>query len=182
MKKFKTIEISEYEKMLKEISTSKNIELDNYDLLIYGGGGQNKNFYAALKANPNYEVLWSGWAGPKWAKFLSFIGGESGLVRIVKQSSFYELYDELAAHSVSEAIYIKKELTEKLTEEVKNKIWRVNFDPFIVKEQNSFVITSEADETIWENKQEKYFYDYTLSTKIKQSLKKMITRENKNLR
>ena len=43
MKKFKTIEISEYEEMLKEISISKDIELDNYDLLIYGGGGQNKN-------------------------------------------------------------------------------------------------------------------------------------------
>lgn len=50
MKKFKTIEISEYEKMLKEISTSKDIKLDNYDLLIYGGRRAKQKFLCSFKS------------------------------------------------------------------------------------------------------------------------------------
>ncbi|WP_161889307.1 hypothetical protein [Pontibacter russatus] len=43
MRKYKTIEVEDFEKMLEEISNSKSIDLINFDLLIYGGGGQDKN-------------------------------------------------------------------------------------------------------------------------------------------
>ncbi len=180
MKKYKTIEVNAYEEMLKQISISNELDFENYDLLIYGGGGQDRKFYTELKTNPKYELLWTGWAGPKWTKFLSFIPGQSGLIKILEQSSFYELYYELAANSVSDVIYIKKELTEKLTEEVKNKTWKMNFESFTEKEPNSFVLTSEADETIKENGKEKFLYNYTIGSGLNQSLKNMITRKNKN--
>ena len=180
MNKYKTIEVNEYEKMLKEISTSNKIDNDNYDLLIYGSGGQDRKFYSELKTNPKYEVLWTGWSGPKWTKFLSFIPGQAGLVRIVKQDSFYELYYELAAYSVSDAIYIRKELTKELTEQVKSKTWRMNFETFTEKELNSFVLTSEANETIKENGKEKLLYDYKFGNGLNQSLKNIITRKNEN--
>ena len=112
-------------------------------------------------------------------KILSFIPGQAGLVRILEQSSFHELYYELAAYSVSEAIYIRKELTEELTAQVKNKTWRMNFESFTEKELKSFVLTSEADETITENGREKYYYNYVFGPELNKSLKNIITRKNK---
>ena len=56
MSKYKTIEISEYEKMLKEISITNEIDNDNYDLVIYGSGGQDRKFYTELKNNPKYGM------------------------------------------------------------------------------------------------------------------------------
>ncbi len=35
--------------MLKEISASNEIDFENYDLLIYGGGEQDRKFYSELK-------------------------------------------------------------------------------------------------------------------------------------
>lgn len=52
MRKYKTIEVKDYEQMLKEISVSKSIDLENFDLLIYSGGGQGKRYYSDLKTNP----------------------------------------------------------------------------------------------------------------------------------
>lgn len=44
MKKYKLIEVSEYERMLNELSNSESIDLENFDLLIYGSGGKTRNF------------------------------------------------------------------------------------------------------------------------------------------
>ncbi|MGV6832044.1 MAG: hypothetical protein ACWA5P_10865 [bacterium] len=177
MKRFKTIEVREYEKMLKEISCTNLLDNDNYDLLIYGGGGQDRKFYNKLKNNPKCEVLWTGWSGPKWSKFLSFIPGQAGLLKILQQDYFYEIYYELAAYSVSDVIYIRKELTKELCEQVITNTWKMNFNAFTEGELYSFVLTSEADQIIKENGQEKFFYNYKFGSGLNQSLKKIITRE-----
>lgn len=180
MRKYKTIEVNDYEEMLNEISNSNEIDFDNFDLLIYGGGGQEKKFYSELKTSPKYKVLWSGWPGPKWTKFLSFIPGQSGLVKILEQGAFYELYYELATLSVSDVIYVKKTLTNSITEQVKKYTWKVNFEKILENEPNSFVLTSETDQTIKENGKEKFLYDFTLGSELNEKLKNIINRKNKN--
>ncbi len=179
MKKYKTIEVSEYEQMLDEISASDSLDLETFDLLLYGGGGQDKNFYNRIKTNKNFELLWTGWPGPKWLSILSFIPGQAGLLKILDKKEFKEVYYELAAHSVSDVIYVPKGLTEEIVSEAKQKTWRSNFEKIINNEPNSFFLTSEADETISENGNEMYFYDYYLGSDLDNRLKGIIEGKNK---
>ncbi|MCB0632837.1 MAG: hypothetical protein R2824_05285 [Saprospiraceae bacterium] len=179
MKKYKTIEVSDYELMLKEISNADSLNLESSDLLLYGSGGQDRGFYRNLKTNKNCELLWTGWSGPKWSSIFSFIPGQAGLVKILDKRAFEDLYYELAVHSVSDVIYIPKKLTEQVTIEVRKKTWRANFEKFINKEPNSFLLTSEADETINKNGKEMYFYDYFLGANLDGILKEIIERKNK---
>jgi hypothetical protein len=121
MRKHKTIEVKEYEQMVKAISNSNLIALEDFDLLLYGGGGRDKKFYLDLKGNTKCEVLWTGWSGPKWSSLFSFIPGQAGLIKVLEMNLFEELYYELAAHSVSDVIYVPKELTQEIVTEVKEK-------------------------------------------------------------
>ncbi|MCK7590745.1 hypothetical protein M0G43_09180 [Subsaxibacter sp. CAU 1640] len=180
MNKYKTIEVNDYEKMLKEISATNALDFEKHDLFIFGSGGQDRKFYSELRTNPKYEVLWSGWSGPKWTKFLSFIPGQAGLVRILDQSSFYELYNELAVYSVSDAIYLRKQLTDELTQQVKNKTSSINFESFLENEPISSVLTSETNDTLIENGKEKFLYEYIFGRELNQSLKNMIRRKNED--
>ena len=104
---------------------------------------------------------------------ISFIHSRDrqGLVKNSRtETLFYELYYELAAYSVSDAIYIRKELTKELTEQVSSKTWRMNFESFIENEPNSFILTTEADETINENGKDKLLYDYKFGNETKINL------------
>ncbi|MDN5216023.1 hypothetical protein QQ020_28350 [Fulvivirgaceae bacterium BMA12] len=180
MRKYKTIEVRDYEEMLKEINISEFIDLNNHDLLIYGGGGQDRKFYSDLKTNPKCEVLWTGWSGPKWSAIFSFVPGQAGLVKILEQSAFKDIYYELAAHSVSDVIYVPKDLTESVQVEASERTWRARFESFTEKAPNSFLLTSEADETVIEDGKEMYFYDYYFGSEIIQGLRNIIERKNQN--
>ncbi|WP_439881567.1 hypothetical protein ACSX1A_00120 [Pontibacter sp. MBLB2868] len=177
MKKYKLIEIKEYEKMLEEISVSESIELNNYDLLLYGGGGQSKKFYKNLQQNLDCQVLWTGWSGPNWSAIFSFIPGQAGLIKILNQQAFKELYYELAAYSVSEVLYVPKLLTPEIINEVRKKTWRTKFELFIDKAPESFLLTSEADEALDEKGKGMYFFDYCFGKKASKVLKDIIERK-----
>lgn len=133
MKKYKLIEIKEYEEMLKELSLSESIDLNYYDLLLYGGGGHSKSFYRNLQQNSDYQILWTGWAGPKWSSIFSFIPGQAGLIRVVNLHAFSELYYNLATYSVSEVLYVPKFLTPEIVDDVRKKKWKIKFEKFIAK-------------------------------------------------
>ena len=163
--------------MLKAISTSDLIALGNFDLLLYGGGGQDRKLYSDLRQNTKCQILWTGWSGPKWSSIFSFIPGQAGLVKVLDMSLFEGLYYELAAHSVSDVIYVPKELTRVIIAEVREKTWRANFESFVERTPNSFVLTSEADETVTENGKEMYFYDYAFGSQLSQILRDIIERK-----
>lgn len=177
MKKYKLIEIKEYEKMLEEISLSESIDLNNYDLLLYGGGGQSKSFYRNLQQNSDCQVLWTGWFGPKWSSIFSFIPGQAGLIKVVKQQAFKELYYNLAANSVSEVLYVPKSLTPEIVDDVRKKNWKIKFEKFINKAPESFLLTSEADEAVDEKGKEMYFIDYCFGEKASTVLKDIVVRK-----
>src|SRR5688500_16798491 len=97
----KEIEVSELNAILSFLTTSTEIDLENFDFLIYGGGGQGKKFYRDLAKDKELEILWTGWSGPKWTSFLSFIPGQAGLIKLLKQSRLKTLFEDLAALNVS---------------------------------------------------------------------------------
>ena len=43
--KYKEIEVSRLNDILCFLSTSNELDLETFDILIYGGGGQSKKFY-----------------------------------------------------------------------------------------------------------------------------------------
>jgi hypothetical protein len=177
MRTYKTIEVKQYEEMLKAIGRSNLIAFENFELLLYGGGGQDKKFYSDLRQNTKCEVLWTGWSGPKWSSIFSFIPGQAGLIKVLDMNVFEELYYELAAHSVSDVIYVPKELSQEIIADVKEKTWRANFESFVKRVPNSFVLTSEADETVEENGKEMYFYDYAFGSELSHLLRDIIERK-----
>lgn len=118
MGKYKEIEVEKYEVMLEKLSKTKLLDLKNFDLLIFGGGGQDKKFYRELKNNEKCEILWSGNLGPKWLSILFFfIPGQGGIIKIKDQTFFGDLYYELAAQSVSEVCYFPKNKSKELINE-----------------------------------------------------------------
>ena len=56
MKRYKEIEVSNYAEILRRISSSKEIDLMNFDLLIYCGGGQDKKYYKDISKNINRTI------------------------------------------------------------------------------------------------------------------------------
>lgn len=177
MMKYKLIEIKEYEQMLNEISVSESIDLNNYDLLLYGGGGLSKSFYKKLQGNSDCQVLWTGWSGPKWFAIFSFIPGQAGLLKVVNQQAFKELYYDLAAYSVSEVLYVPKSMTPEIVNEVRKKTWRTKFEAFIDRAPDSFLLTSEADEAIDKKGKGMYFFDYYFGKETSKALKDLIKRK-----
>ncbi|WP_161889306.1 hypothetical protein [Pontibacter russatus] len=86
------------------------------------------------------------------------------------------MYYELAAYSVSDAIYIPKSFTKAVVDEVINKTWKARFDKFTDLAPSSFVLTSEADEVIEEKGKNMCFYDYYFGTEVNPSLIEIIER------
>ncbi|OEJ99917.1 hypothetical protein [Roseivirga misakiensis] len=180
MRKYKTIKVSDYELMLNRISNADSLDLETHDLLLYGSGGQDRNFYRYIEANKNCELLWTGWSGPKWSSIFSFIPGQAGLLKLLDKREFKSIYYELAASSVSDAIYLPRKQTKKIVIEAQNKTWRSNFAKLLNNEPHSFLLTSEADETVNKNGDEMYFYDYFLGSNLDSTLKEIIRGKKKN--
>jgi hypothetical protein len=67
-------------------------------------------------------------------------------------------------------------LTKVVTSEVAKRTWQTNFEKFITNDSNSFLLTSEAEETINQNEEEKYFYDYVFGGQLDNELKEIIER------
>lgn len=121
--------------------------------------------------------MWTGWSGPKWSSIFSFIPGQAGLLKVLDKKQFQDQYYELAAYSVTDAIYIPKNRTEEIRSEVMKETWRANFEKFVRFEPISFLLFSEADETINQNGKAMYIYDYCFGSELSEELKKVILRK-----
>lgn len=177
MGSYQFISVSEYEAMLDEFANSPAIDLNSHDLLLYGGGGQDRSFYPELAKDPRVDLLWTGWPGPKWTRFLSFIPGEGGLLRLKDLNWFKELYYELAANSVSEFMYVPKAISSEIVHIAHRKASHSTFEPLIRTTAGALHVNSEADEAIPQNGEAMYFYNYCFGPEADAALMKIITRK-----
>jgi hypothetical protein len=169
--RYNEISVTKLESILMVLSTPGSLNLDDYDLLIYGGGGQSKSFYNNLSKDPGVEILWTGWSGPKWSSFLSFIPGQAGLLKVLKQDRLKTLYEDLASHSVSDFYYVPRELTGKILNAVRE--YPTSHDPKkVLKNEISFLFMQcEMDETVITNNQECYLFDVAMGPDLSGDLK-----------
>ena len=89
-----------FERFLEKLSKAGLTNQNTHNLILFGGGGQSKNFYQELRSNIRVEVLWSGWPGPKWLSFLSVVPSQGGIIRVIDTSVLPELFTDLSVHSV----------------------------------------------------------------------------------
>lgn len=174
--RYKEISVTKLELILEELSPSSNLNLNEYDLLIYGGGGQSRSFYNNLSKGHEVEILWTGWCGPKWTSFLSFIPGQAGLLKVLKQDRLKPLYEELASHSVSDLYYVPKQLTGKILNAVRE--YPTLHDPKkVLKNEVSFLFMQcEMDQTVITNGQECYLFDVAMGSELSADLKALFSR------
>ena len=131
-----------FERFLEKLSKAGLTNQNTHNLILFGGGGQSKNFYQELRSNIRVEVLWSGWPGPKWLSFLSVVPSQGGIIRVIDTSVLPELFTDLSVHSVSEIIYLPKDGTKLLLEEN----WKANFLAVTKLYEDAFWFQAEADE------------------------------------
>jgi hypothetical protein len=169
--RYKEISVTKSESILMVLSTPGSLKLDDYDLLIYGGGGQSKSFYNNLSKDPGVEILWTGWSGPKWSSFLSFIPGQAGLLKVLKQDRLKTLYEDLASHSVSDLYYVPKALTEKIRQAVVVAPSSHDSKQILESEKSFVFLQCEMDETVMSNGEENYFFNIAIGPKLPDPVK-----------
>jgi hypothetical protein len=169
--RYREIPVEDLELMLQTLSTSGIINLTDYDLLVYGGGGQSKSYYKDLSNDPEVEILWTGWCGAKWMSFLSFIPGEAGLVKVLNQSRLKSLFEDLASHSVSALYYVPKELTEKIKQAAISRPSSYRAEKILENETSFFYLQAEMDETVLTNGRECYLFDIAVGSNLPHDLK-----------
>lgn len=163
--------MTKLESILTALSIPGTLDLNAYDLLVYGGGGQSRSYYNNLNKDPEVEILWTGWSGSKWTSFLSFIPGQAGLLKVFKQSRLKPLYEELASHSVSDLYYVPKALTEKIKQAVISGPSSHDSKMILRNERDFFYLQSEMDQTAIINGEACYFFDIAIGQKLPEEVK-----------
>lgn len=162
---YKEIEVSKLDNILSFLAASAKLDLQNFDILIYGGGGQSKQFYRGLAMDNDVEILWTGWPGPRWTSFLSFIPGQAGLIRLLKQERLKTLYEELAALSASYLCYVPKPLTLGIKTDLEQSPFSHNPMKVLESQDDFLWIQAEMDDTITRKSRQYYLFDYLIGAK-----------------
>lgn len=173
--KYKEIPVTKMESILVALSTPGQLNLNEYDLLLYGGGGQRKSFYNNLREDSEIEILWTGWCGPKWSSFLSFIPGQAGLLKVLNQGRLKTLYEDLASHSVSDLYYVPKALTEKIRQAVVSAPSSHDSKKILQNEMSFIYIQCEMDETVISNGVENFLFDIMIGPELSEEVKALFS-------
>jgi hypothetical protein len=175
LSKYKEISVTKIESILEALSTPGKLNLNDYDLLLYGGGGQSKSFYNNLSEDPEIEILWTGWCGPKWTSFLSFIPGQAGLLKVLNQGRLKTLYEDLASHSVSDLYYVPKALTEEIKQSVVSAPSSHDSKKILQNAASFIYIQCEMDETVISNGDECYLFDVAIGQELPDEIKTLLS-------
>jgi hypothetical protein len=171
----KEIEVSKLDDILSFLATSTEIDLENFDFLVYGGGGQTKKFYRDLAMDKEVEILWTGWPGPRWTSILSFIPGQAGLVKLLKQTRLKTLFEDLAVLSVSYLYYVPKSITGKISTDVAKAPYSHHPRKILESEKQYLFMEVEMDDTITRKSKEYYVFDYGIGVDTKSEIQNLFT-------
>jgi len=124
-----------------------------------------------LKENNRVKVLWHGWCGPTWSKFMSFfVAGESGLIKVNDITFTSDLFIEVASYSASDLLYIPSQLTDQVLLEVKEHRNGSKLDIIVNQNSDSLYISAELDEPVVKNNENFYFCEVVCSNELKSFL------------
>jgi hypothetical protein len=154
------VEIAKFNRILSRLSDASMIDLDRFDLLIYGGGGKSKKFYSELAHDSEVEIIMTGRSGPKWLKIFSFIPSEAGLIRILNPLRLKPLFEELGALRSSEIFYIPRELTTTIAGKIFQRDQKVL--DMLDEHEEYLYLRAQLDDYVQHDADYYYLYDYRL--------------------
>lgn len=158
-KKYIEVELAKFNRILERLSDSSMIDLSSFDLIIHGRG-KDQEFYSRLGKDEGVEVLRSGSTFGKWAKLLSFIPSQAGVIRILDPSRLKPLFEDLGSLNMSEIFYIPRELTDRIVEKIFHRDEKV-LDA--LDDYNEYLyLKAKMDDYVQHDSDCYYLYDYRL--------------------
>jgi hypothetical protein len=152
------IPAARFNKILDRLSDPEMVYLTSFDLLILSREGQSAPFYDELRDNQDFEVLWTGWLGPAWTSFLSFVTGHAGLVKILKPEKLRPLFEKLSETGVADIYYVPKTLTALLTEKISSR--KGTFSDLLEWEPEYVHLSAQQDDIVQEGIDCYFLYEY----------------------
>jgi hypothetical protein len=172
------IEVDDFDKMLVELVDSNELQKEGFALFVFGHGCQTKSFYKELKHNSDIELYWSGWSGPRWLWFLSFILGRAGLLRIKDVTKTKEIYAHVGALSYCELYFIPENRGIELIGHVKKGYWKFGkegqLDALFANENEYFLLGNDFDYYGGDRDGEVYNWRLRYGNNISDNLKRIL--------
>jgi len=137
------------EHTLDQLSGSEALAGSGYVILIYGQGAQTRSFYKKLKSDPDVDVLWTGWRGPKWLAFLSFIPAQAGLVRLNNLKKLKAVFQSVGELSVCSLMIVRVSKAQDIIKAIKSSSRNIDAEKFF----------SERDDYLYYEVNDDYGYE-----------------------
>jgi hypothetical protein len=165
------IEVKLLDDIVKKLPNISAFHSTEHTVFIYGMGSKTRSFYYQLKSNPDVALLWSGWFTNKWwTYFLSFIAGESGLVKVLNRNNIFNLYDDIGGQSYCALCFVEEKLTQEIFASIIKLKTDFKLEQFLKNEKNYFVLNVDFDYHGGERDGELYYaelcYDDSLNEEL----------------
>lgn len=145
----KEIKVSDFDRILTKLQNSNELNTLTHSILIFGQGGQTRNFYKQIANDKDIQLFWTGWSGPKWSLIFSFIPGQSGLLELKNKERIKEVYEKVGELSYCGLYYLPKTVAKNLINEVKLDYLKFQdeqkIDAIIKNEKDFFQIDTDFD-------------------------------------
>ena len=170
------IDIDRFDKMVSEVVSSKLLEQDGFSVFIYGQGCKPRSFYHELKYNPDVELFWTGFSGPKTLWFLSFIPGQAGLLKVNNLAKTQELYNEVGGLSFCSLFFFPTDKEEELINGIRKNHLKFSTKDWLKDVDSYFILDTDFDFHGGDRDGEIYYRFLRYGTGLNEELKEILTR------
>jgi hypothetical protein len=136
---------SNVECILDHLSNSDELKKPGYSVLIYGQGTQTRGFYKKLSKNPDVDILWTGWGGPRWSIIVSFIPGQYGLIKVKNLGSLKSIFFEVGALAYCSLCFVSEQIVTRITNDIKKDSYEFDLESAVKNETDYFVMDVDFD-------------------------------------
>ena len=148
------------EEIIKTLPTIAAIHSQSHTVLIYGMGGQPKSFYRNLRNNRDVELLWTGYSSNVWWTYLlSFIPGQSGVMKVLDRQQIDNLFFEIGSQSKAGLYFVPNNKVAHITTEIEKNRADADIESILGKEENYFLLTVDFD-TEYEVNSDKFYRSF----------------------
>jgi hypothetical protein len=145
----KEIEIEKHQKFLSELQDVPAIRNSDFSIIIFGQGSQTRSFYRNLKKDSDIKLFWTGWSGPKWMWFISFIPGQAGILELKNIDRLKEVYENVGERSYCGLYFLPKNKATELINSIMSNHWEFQthekFEEILKGETDFFTIDTDFD-------------------------------------
>jgi len=167
--------IDTMETVIKTLPDLQSIYSADHSILIYGMGGQPKSFYRDLQNNADIELLWTGWSSKVWWTYLlSFIPGQSGLVKVLNRQRLGKLFLDIGEQSMCALYFIPNNLVTPILQEIKLNREKADIESLLKGQDNYFLLTVYFD-TAEEINSHKYYRKCILADNLPKEIKQTLS-------